>query len=75
MRRTALLACAVLLLAAAGAAGCFTPMQPACAFSCAVDHVCPPSYACGDDGFCHRTDDGGGACLLSAPDGSADTQD
>ena len=62
---------AVALGALAATAGCFTPLQPGCAFSCAADHVCPSGYACADDGFCHRTDDAG-VCLLTPPDASAD---
>jgi hypothetical protein len=62
------------LAAAAGAAGgCFSPAQPACAFSCAVDHLCPTNYVCADDGFCHRADDGGGVCLLTPADAADDT--
>jgi len=74
MRRTSLLVGALLMLAAAiaaGAAGCFTPLQPPCAFSCAGDHLCPMNYVCGDDGFCHRLGDMG-PCLLTPPDASAD---
>lgn len=66
MRRKSLLAAAVTLLV-----GCFTPLQPPCAFSCAVDHLCPAGYACGDDGFCHRPDDPG-ACLLTPADAAVD---
>jgi len=51
---------AVAALLAALVAGCFSPRQPACAFSCAAPpHSCPPQYACADDGFCHRAGDSG----------------
>jgi hypothetical protein len=46
-------------------AGCFSPRQPACAFSCAADGVCPAGYSCQDDGVCHR-DDGQGTCDIPA---------
>jgi len=36
------------------ATGCFSPLKPACAFSCAEPpHSCPTDYTCGNDGFCH----------------------
>jgi hypothetical protein len=72
MRRTTV--AVWLALAVTGIAGCFTPLQPGCAFSCAVDHLCPANYVCGDDGFCHRAD-GMGVCLLSSADASTDAQD
>jgi hypothetical protein len=66
---------AALLLLSSGlatlGAACFSPMQPACAFSCADDGLCPTSYKCGTDGLCHR-DDGKGVCLLDAADAGAD---
>jgi hypothetical protein len=68
---------AAALVASVGLAGCFSPQTPGCAFSCAVDHLCPAGYFCAQDGFCHRTD-GKGACTLSSfdaappPDGAAD---
>ena len=58
-----------LLLSALGGA-CFSPKEPACAFSCATDGLCPTSYACGSDGLCHR-DDGKGVCLLGPDDAGA----
>jgi hypothetical protein len=71
----------VLLAAAAVAAlpGCFSPRQPACAFSCATDGLCPGDYHCADDGLCHR-DDGQGMCTLApqldaAQDAGADASD
>jgi len=59
-----------LLLAALAAAACFSPREPACAFSCATDGACPTSYVCGSDGLCHRMD-GAGVCLLDQLDGGA----
>jgi hypothetical protein len=49
---------------------CFSPKEPACAFSCATDGLCPTSYSCGSDGLCHR-DDGKGVCLLDPDDAAA----
>jgi hypothetical protein len=56
------------ILLATLAAACFSPREPACAFSCAADGTCPASYVCGDDGLCHRAD-GAGTCLLTPVDG------
>jgi hypothetical protein len=71
--RSVAVAVAAMALALALAAGlsCFSPLQPACAFSCAVDHLCPASYTCADDGFCHRSD-GQGICLLGSVDAAPD---
>jgi hypothetical protein len=66
MRGWVLLAVALGLCAAALPA-CFSPQQPACAFSCARDGLCPPGYVCGGDGLCHRAD-GVGHCLLTPAD-------
>jgi hypothetical protein len=41
----------------AAGAGCFSPPQPACAFSCAENGDCPSGYSCADDGVCHREGD------------------
>jgi hypothetical protein len=49
--------------AIAATAGCFSPRQPPCAFSCADDGLCPSGYSCQADGVCHR-DDGQGTCDL-----------
>jgi hypothetical protein len=62
LRRWLRVALAVTALAA-GSAACFSPHQPACAFSCADDGRCPAGYTCADDGLCHR-DDGTGTCDL-----------
>jgi hypothetical protein len=62
---------ALVLFALGGA--CFSPKEPACAFSCATDGLCPTSYACGSDGLCHRAD-GKGVCLLG-PDDAGVTPD
>jgi hypothetical protein len=62
-----------LLLAAAvscGFAGCFSPRQPTCAFSCAGDGRCPTGYSCAGDGLCHR-EDGVGTCDLPPQDDAA----
>jgi hypothetical protein len=61
----------LLLGALAVAAACFSPREPACAFSCATDGRCPTSYACGSDGLCHREDDAG-VCLLDPVDAGHD---
>ena len=50
-----------LLLGVAAAAGCYSPSQPPCAFSCADDGLCPSGYSCQADGVCHR-DDSTAAC-------------
>jgi len=58
-------------------AGCFSPKQPPCAFSCADDGICPAGYSCAADGVCHR-DDGQGTCDITpqtvdaAQDGATD---
>ena len=52
-------------------AGCFSPQQPGCAFSCAGDQLCPENYFCAGDGFCHRND-GTGTCTLETPDAAAE---
>jgi hypothetical protein len=65
------------LLVAGTVAACFSPQQPACAFSCVDGGSCPTAYVCGSDGLCHRAD-GQGQCLLdpavggARPDGAAD---
>jgi hypothetical protein len=61
---------ALVLVLGALAVACFSPREPACAFSCATDGLCPASYTCGSDGLCHRAD-GVGVCLLTAVDGGA----
>jgi hypothetical protein len=53
------------------AAACFSPQQPACAFSCGPAGECPADYACGADNLCHR-DDGLGQCLIAPQDGGPD---
>ena len=53
------------LLLAAGAASCFSPRQPDCAFSCAADGLCPSGYQCGAEGICHR-EDYQGTCDISS---------
>jgi hypothetical protein len=67
MRRAATVAIVMLVMLSA----CFSPKEPACAFSCAADGKCPPSYTCGSDNLCHR-DDGQGFCTLEPPDASTD---
>lgn len=68
----------LLVLAAAAVAGCFSPHQPPCAFSCADDGICPSGYSCQADGVCHR-DDGQGTCgilpQVDAGDDAADGSD
>jgi hypothetical protein len=79
----AVLRLALLLATCAGAAACFSPHTPPCAFSCAADGICPAGYSCADDGICHR-DDGQGTCNIppqvdaaqdAASDGGADATD
>jgi hypothetical protein len=65
-----------LLLAIAAAASCYSPRQPACAFSCADDGLCPSGYSCQADGVCHRDDSPGDTCdippQIDAGDGGID---
>ena len=65
-----------LLLAVATGASCYSPRQPACAFSCADDGLCPSGYSCQADGVCHRDDSPGGTCdippQIDAGDAGAD---
>jgi hypothetical protein len=67
-----------ILFSVFAAAGCFSPKQPACAFSCADDGICPAGYSCQADGVCHR-DDGQGPCgilpQVDAGDDAADGSD
>jgi hypothetical protein len=65
MRRLVIL-CALALGVAASS--CFSPLQPACAFSCGANGACPTAYVCASDGLCHRAD-GQGLCLLDPVDG------
>jgi hypothetical protein len=63
-------------LSAVLSVACFSPRQPACAFSCVSDGRCPTGYSCESDGLCHR-DDGVGICILpsqtdAAQDGADD---
>jgi hypothetical protein len=60
-----------LAMAAAAFAGCFSPQQPACAFSCGPAGECPADYTCGADDLCHRND-GVGLCLLPPQDAASD---
>ena len=72
---TAVAAAGAVVLAAAALAlspGCFSPLQPPCAFACAAPpHACPTGYTCGDDGICH-SDRVQGECHLTPDAGSAD---
>jgi len=72
-----------LLLGVVTAAGCYSPLKPPCAFSCADDGLCPSGYSCQADGVCHRDDseavcdippqiDAGDAGADDAADSSAD---
>jgi hypothetical protein len=71
----AVAALALVLVALAGLASCFSPQRPGCAFSCAADGLCPSGYSCGSDGVCHR-DDGQGTCdIPPQTDAGADAGD
>jgi len=59
LKRVALVVALAAAGLAAGFAGCLSPRQPPCAFSCAADGLCPSGYACATDGFCHREGDQG----------------
>ncbi|HXI58167.1 MAG TPA: hypothetical protein VNO55_19005 [Polyangia bacterium] len=66
-RLIVILAALALPVLAVTTPACFSPRQPACAFSCAkAPHSCPSDYLCGDDGFCHREG--------VPPDGTCDQQ-
>ncbi len=56
------------LALAVAAAACFSPQQPACAFSCGPAGACPADFTCAADNLCHRND-GHGLCLLPPQDG------
>jgi hypothetical protein len=72
MRRAALLAGA--LGACLWAWSCFSPRQPACAFSCVADGQCPAGYTCSaTDGWCHRDDGPDAACDPSLVDAGTGT--
>jgi|KBSMisStaDraftv2_1062788.scaffolds.fasta_scaffold431549_2 hypothetical protein len=67
-----------LLLASAvfaGAAGCFSPPEPPCAFSCAEDGLCPSGYSCQADGICHRDGDQRSCDIPPQADASATDAD
>jgi hypothetical protein len=64
---------AMLLVVGFALAGCFSPRQPACAFSCAADGLCPAGYSCGTDGVCHRDDDPGTCDIPPQVDAAQDT--
>jgi len=65
----------VALVAVATAAGCYSPKQPACAFSCVDDGVCPAGFTCQSDGVCHRDDSPGTCTIPSQIDAGADGPD
>ena len=64
----------VALLAVAAAVGCYSPKQPACAFSCVDDGVCPAGFTCQADGVCHR-DDSQGTCTIPSQIDAGDAGD
>lgn len=64
----------VALLAVAAAVGCYSPKQPACAFSCVDDGVCPVGFTCQSDGICHR-DDSQGTCTIPSQIDAGDAGD
>jgi hypothetical protein len=65
----------VVFLAAvvAAGAGCFSPSQPPCAFSCAADGDCPSGYTCEADGVCHHEGDQGTCNIPPQNDAAQDT--
>jgi hypothetical protein len=63
----------VALGAAGGAAGCFSPDKPSCAFSCAEPpHTCPTGFVCGADNLCHDPTSAA-ACRITFSDAASDT--
>ena len=69
----AVLTRALLLAALLAPAGCYSPRQPPCAFSCADDGVCPSGFTCGTDGVCHRDDSTGTCDIPSQVDAAQDS--
>ena len=65
----------LLLAALLAGAGCFSPNQPACAFSCVDDGACPSGYSCQADGVCHRDDDSGATCDIPSQVDGGDAGD
>jgi hypothetical protein len=60
------------LAVASGVAGCFSPDQPACAFSCAeAPHTCPTGFMCGPDSLCHDLTSTT-ACRINLSDAAVD---
>jgi hypothetical protein len=64
-----------LLLGAFLTAGCYSPAQPSCAFSCVANGVCPDGFRCGADGLCHRNDGQGTCNIPSQVDGGTAAAD
>jgi hypothetical protein len=58
---------------AATVAGCFSPRNTPCAFTCvSTGNLCPDGFTCGTDGLCHR-DGAEDVCSLTSPyDAGAD---
>jgi hypothetical protein len=63
-------------------AGCYSPQLAPCAVHCGHDSECPADLSCGDDHFCHASDDNltcarlsvttsgtGGGHITSSPEG------
>lgn len=58
---------AALVGVALAAAGCFSPRQRSCAFTCiTAGNLCPDGFTCGGDGLCHR-DGAEDVCTLQSP--------
>ena len=61
----------ILAVGLATLAGCYSPPQPDCGFSCTRNGECPADYTCASDGVCHRN--GSPANLVCAVDARIDT--
>jgi hypothetical protein len=54
-------------------AGCFSPDEPLCVFSCAqAPHECPSGYECRSDQYCHKVGTSGLCPGFSQADASID---
>lgn len=52
-------------------AGCYSPAQPACGFTC-VQGLCPQGYHCAADLYCHK--DGTDAAIDCGPSPATDAR-
>ena len=55
----------------AALAGCYSPPEPDCGFTCGPSNACPADYTCASDHICHR-DGFEGTCPARTADAGAD---